>query len=337
MFLWSVSLFFIGVGLIDSKSVKSGVFDNVTVYLQGLDKAKTEDVVFIEYDDDLGKYINDKPCEIVIIRNQIIPKLEANSVSNLPKVQNLSMTNNGIREIQRGTFKNLPNLRVLNLSHNAIEEVSNGVFNNLSVEELYLDYNKISRIGYKGFSNLHVTNLFLNHNRISRWSKDWFADSSVLVLNMGFNLIEELPPNCFYLMSKDVNMSVIFSNNQLRKIGDNVFNGIDSYKSVFLDGNLIEHLDAGAFNGVNYVNVLNLNNNSISEIDVNLLKTIRVDVLMLEDNKLRCISTDIFQMEELDIDGNPITCFCVKTWLDWRDRHSNPSIYHITNLEEECI
>jgi Leucine-rich repeat (LRR) protein len=339
MFLLYASIALIAPYSIGCKPSKSGVFDNVTVLIKGLDKTTTEDSILIEFDDSLSKYLNNKPSEIVIIRNQFIPKLETNSVADLTKVQNLTLASNGIREIQQGTFQNLPNLKVLNLSRNSIEEVRIGIFTDLVMHDLYLDHNKISRIGYKAFSKLHLKNLFLRNNRISRWSKDWFADSSVLVLDMGYNLIEELPPNAFHLMSKPANnsMSVIFTGNQVKKLNSHVFSGVSTYDRIVLDGNSMDRLAPGVFDGVRRVNVLNLNNNSLSEVNADVLGTVQIDVLMLEDNKLRCLSTDIFRMEELDIDGNPISCFCVKTWLDWRDRHSNPSIYHITNLEEECI
>lgn len=320
----------------DAKLGKSGIFDNVTLLVTRL--GEPSHVVVVDFDDSLTKYVVPS-SEGIVIKDQLIPKLDTNCISDFPKLKNLSLVSNGIREIRRGAFKNLPNLKLLNLSHNDIEEVRQGIFNHLPMEDLYLNNNKISRIGYKAFSHLHLRNLFLNNNKISRWSKDWFADSSVLILDLSYNLVEELPPNSFHLMSEPVNgsMSLIFSGNQLKKINNHVFNGFDKLRSIFLDSNLIERLAPGAFNGVKYVNSVNLNNNSLTEIRAEVLRGTQVDVLMLEDNKLRCLSTDLFRMEELDIDGNPITCFCVKTWLDWRERHSNPSIYHITNLEEECI
>jgi Leucine-rich repeat (LRR) protein len=149
---------------IGCKPSKSGVFNNVTVLVKGLDKTTTEDSILIEFDDSLSKYLNNKPSEIVIIRNQFIPKLETNSVADLPKVQNLTLASNGIREIQQGTFQNLPKLKVLNPSRNSIEQVRIGIFTDLRMHDLYLDHNKISRIGYKAFSKLHLKNLFLRNN-----------------------------------------------------------------------------------------------------------------------------------------------------------------------------
>ncbi|XP_044261877.1 SLIT and NTRK-like protein 6 [Tribolium madens] len=317
-------------------SCKSGIFDNVSVYIRGLD---FEDTILIEFDDSLVPHLQHKPSEVITIKNQFIPKLDTNSITNLTKVQNLTLTKNGIRDIRRGAFQNLPNLKVLNLSGNAIEEIRIGIFNELPMEDLFLDNNKISRIGYKAFSHMTLKKLFLQNNKISRWSKDWFADSYISHLDLSFNLIEDLPPNSFRFMSKPVNdsMSLIFTGNQLKKINNDVFNGMERFQRIFLDSNLIDRLSSGTFNGVKYINVLNLNNNSLYELDSDVLKNTQVDIVMLEDNKLRCLSTDIFRMEELDIDGNPITCFCVKSWLAWRDIHSNPSIYHITNLEQECI
>jgi hypothetical protein len=131
MFLLYASIALIAPYSIGCKPSKSGVFDNVTVLIKGLDKTTTEDSILIEFDDSLSKYLNNKPSEIVIIRNQFIPKLETNSVADLTKVQNLTLAGNGIREIQQGTFQNLPNLKVLNLSRNSIEEVRIGIFTDL--------------------------------------------------------------------------------------------------------------------------------------------------------------------------------------------------------------
>src|SRR5699024_7663786 len=98
----------------ECKTVTSGVFDNVTVLVKGLEKTATENVILIDFDDRLAKYVKDTPSEIITIQHQFIPKLEADSISDLPKLQNLILARNGIREIRKGAFRNLPNLKVLN-------------------------------------------------------------------------------------------------------------------------------------------------------------------------------------------------------------------------------
>lgn len=313
----------------------SGIFDNITVLVQG---PSSQDRIFIEFANSLS-LLENKTWEIITIKNQFLPKLDTNSVSNLPKVKNLTITRTGLREIRRGAFENLPNLKVLNLSNNEIEEVRIGIFTKLPMEDLFLNNNKISKIGYKAFSYLSLKRLFLQNNQISRWSKDWFADSWIQILDLSHNFIADLPSHAFGLMSKPVNasLSVFFTSNQLKKINNEVFSGFESFETVGLDSNSIDRVSPGVFSGVKHVGVLDLNNNSLFELNSGIFKDTRIDIVRLEDNKLRCLSTDTFRMEELDIDGNPITCFCVKTWLDWRDKHSNPSIYHITNLEQDCI
>jgi hypothetical protein len=113
----------------------------------------------------------------------------------------------------------------------------------------------------------------------------------VLVLDMGYNLIEELPSNAFHLKPANNSMSIIFTGNQVKKLNSHVFSGVSTFDRIVLDGNSMDRLAPGVFDGVRRVNVLNLNNNSLSEVNADVLGTVQIDVLMLEDNKLLYLST----------------------------------------------
>jgi hypothetical protein len=80
----------------------------------------------------------------------------------------------------------------------------------------------------------------------------------VLVLDMGYNLIEELPPNAFHLKPANNSMSIIFTGNQVKKLNSHVFSGVSTHDRIVLDDNSMDRLAPGVFDGVRRVNVLNL-------------------------------------------------------------------------------
>lgn len=321
------------------KQSESVTFENVSVILGKTEDNSILNTITIKSDDKITRYLkHHENVDIISVRNQFIDKLTENSITDLPKIKTIILTSNGIRHVAPGSFKNLPSLHTLNLSRNHIEVIETNVFNGLeNLRNLDLARNKINRIEVNCFDRMQFETVNFEHNRLFRWNKRWFLRGEVDFLLFGYNFIDELPENAFQFRVG----RIFFNNNKLRRISVGVFRGggFRRLEGVHFDNNVIDRLDGGVFDGVDFVNVLNLSNNSLTDVDVMLSANMRISVLVLEDNRLKCVSTTILRMlDEMDIDGNPITCSCVKSWLDWRDKYSYPAIFHITNLEQEnCL
>ncbi|KAH0822222.1 hypothetical protein GEV33_000569 [Tenebrio molitor] len=128
----------------------------------------------IRHDDTLVEYVNNQPLSVVHIKDQKIPVLTRDSVSNLPNISEIVITGSGVKEMHAGAFHNLPSLKFLNLSGNLLEEIRDEVFSNLvELEWLHLENNRIATLGDKAFNNLPtLQHLFIDNNKIAIWKRE---------------------------------------------------------------------------------------------------------------------------------------------------------------------
>ena len=81
-----------------------------------------------------------------------IVDLEPGSFQDLPNLETLILTKNGISRLKRGAIRNLPSLQKIKLNENLIQELEEKSFADLlSLKELYLQHNLIDNIDERAF------------------------------------------------------------------------------------------------------------------------------------------------------------------------------------------
>ena len=96
----------------------------------------------------------------------------------------------------------------------------------------------------------------------------------------------DLPKNLIELSLK---------NNKIKKIEENVFNGLSSLKRLYLNGNKIEKIEENSFNGLYSLQILYLNSNEIEKIEDNTFNGLySLKTLILNHNKIEEIKENIF-------------------------------------------
>ncbi|KAJ3640726.1 hypothetical protein Zmor_027270 [Zophobas morio] len=335
--LWYLILF-----LSVCKPINSAIFENVSLILKWHSHMEDKEIVRISYDDYLRSYVGE--FGEVVIQNQNIPVLGKLSVSNLPKVTHLYLTNCRIRKIQVGSFQNLPVLTDLNLSDNLLEEIDNGIFDKLSFKSLYLEGNRIVRIGDRAFNNLHMEYLFIDNNRIFEWKSEWFRGTPLGSVSITNNRLENLPGLAFeYLwhFGKDVVLvNFIASSNKIAKIDPDAFKGVKMIVTLNLQNNSLTHLEPGLFDTVENIDQIDLGQNKLSQIYYEVFRKTKITNLNVYDNFLTCVSTDIFATSELkvlNVRNNPISCPCVRKWSVWKVKSRFPEITNFGNLKTRCV
>ncbi|XP_064213882.1 leucine-rich repeat-containing protein 15-like isoform X1 [Tribolium castaneum] len=331
---------------------KSATFENVTVLLTTewnklfyLGRTPMEKV-YVASSNTIAEFVNLQPLEIVWIRNEHIPYLRENSLSNLPNIVQISVVSSGVKKIAPGTFQNDPKLDVINLESNQIEEVPNGVFTGLQLKALYLSNNQISRMGSAAFSNMTMTVLKMDNNKISRWRSEVFMGTPIGTLSLANNLIEEIPANAFSygFQFKRINVPlaawhVVLSQNRIRKIHPQAFSLVNGFGYLSLADNYLKDLPKDLFRYVKSINTLDLTNNQISDVG-GVFDDININQLILINNTLNCFPDEVFDISRINfvfLDGNPVTCGCVAMWKDIQLRNNIWVVFNMKELEKNCI
>uniref|UniRef100_A0A8C6UNM7 Leucine-rich repeats and immunoglobulin-like domains 1 n=1 Tax=Neogobius melanostomus TaxID=47308 RepID=A0A8C6UNM7_9GOBI len=265
----------------------------------------------------------------------------------LPKLTQLELNRNRIRQVEGLTFQGLSSLEVLKLQRNSINKLTDGAFYDLAkMKVLHLDYNSLTEVNSGSLYGLtSLQQLFLSNNSIARIYPDgWKFCQKLRELNLSYNNLTRL---------EESSLAVLGDLHTLR-----------------LGHNSISHITEGAFRGLRAVRVLELDHNDISGTieDTNgaftgldksehLLQDVpflHVCILLvinykpyahrnLGDNAIRSIQTDAFSkirnLKTLLIQSDSFLCDCqlhwLPTWLISRNLEAgvNATCAHPENLK----
>ncbi|XP_044261876.1 carboxypeptidase N subunit 2-like [Tribolium madens] len=332
---------------------QSVTYENVTILLTTRqtiyyinDTIPPTKLLQIRCDNTLVEYVNNQPWEIVKIQYQNVPNLSKNAVSHLPNVTEVGIISSGLEKIEPRAFGDLPKMEFLYINENPLKEVQNGVFANLSqLTWLHLENNSIETLGDKVFNDLpSLRHVFLDGNRISTWRSDWFAGSPVESISMSFNSIEELPSDMFeyYHKFNDERPSrlwyLILESNKVRKIHPDAFRGLKELDYLNLKNNSIKELPSGVFGTITYINNFELSDNLIKNIDPSIFNNTSLSYVKLRNNRLSCLPLELVNVTEIynvNIDGNPVSCNCVKSWKTWQEEYKK-EILSLGDIEQNC-
>ncbi|XP_074037284.1 uncharacterized protein [Leptinotarsa decemlineata] len=233
------------------------------------------------------------------IRNQKIPKLEADSVRDMERLEILTFLNCDLKTVQPAAFRNVPRLKEIQISDCNLIKVQKGVFNPVeNLEIVRLDHNQITTIEPETFANLSVlTRIYFDNNMLTEWRREWFDESNIRLESIEFhrNKIRSIPPKAFVNMKK--------------------------LKHINFDYNEIDSIGSGAFEGLSDLDQLRLNHNRLKIIKEDAFPTqIRIRNLIINANLLNFLPMKIYtklSVDKLIIDYNPWKCPCYDSLLSW--------------------
>lgn len=143
----------------------------------------------------------DKLETLTISGNGNLTLLQSWTTSNLVKLNQLNLYQNGIRDLDKTALQRYPKLKHLNLTENAIDEIPAGFFDfTMNVETLNLAKNSIERIEHYSFKVLlRLIDLDLSYNQINFIDLFTFTTTTRLkTLKLNGNQLTRIESTIFY-------------------------------------------------------------------------------------------------------------------------------------------
>ncbi|XP_046882537.1 leucine-rich repeats and immunoglobulin-like domains protein 1 [Hypomesus transpacificus] len=270
----------------------------------------------------------------------------------LPRLTQLELNRNRLRQVEGLTFQGLASLEVLKLQRNNISKLTDGAFWGLAkMKTLHLDYNNLMEVNSGSLYGLSsLLQLFLSNNSISHINPDgWRFCQKLRELNLSYNNLTRLDEGCLAMLG-DL-QSLRLGHNSISHVTEGAFKGLKSLRTLELDHNdisgTIEDTN-GAFSGLDSLNKLTLFGNKIKSVAKKAFSGLEaLEHLNLGENAIRSIQPDAFSkmrnLKSLMIQSDSFLCDCQLRWLpEWlvtRDLVTdvNATCAHPESLEGSSI
>uniref|UniRef100_A0A8D3EA34 Leucine rich repeats and immunoglobulin like domains 1 n=1 Tax=Scophthalmus maximus TaxID=52904 RepID=A0A8D3EA34_SCOMX len=221
----------------------------------------------------------------------------------LPRLTQLELNRNRIRQVEGLTFQGLSSLEVLKLQRNSISKLTDGAFWDLAkMKVLHLDYNSLTEVNSGSLYGLtSLQQLYLSNNSIARINPDgWKFCQKLRELNLSYNNLTRLDEGSLAVLG-DLH-TLRLGHNSIGHITEGAFRGLKAVRLLELDHNdisgTIEDTN-GAFSGLDSLNKLNLGENAIRSIQPDAFSKIK-------------------SLKSLLIQSESFLCDCQLQWLpDW--------------------
>ncbi|XP_040889228.1 leucine-rich repeats and immunoglobulin-like domains protein 1 [Toxotes jaculatrix] len=245
----------------------------------------------------------------------------------LPRLTQLELNRNRIRQVDGLTFQGLSSLEVLKLQRNSISKLTDGAFWDLAkMKVLHLDYNSLTEVNSGSLYGLtSLQQLFLSNNSIARINPDgWKFCQKLRELNLSYNNLTRLDEGSLAVLG-DLH-TLRLGHNSISHITEGAFRGLKAVRVLELDHNdisgTIEDTN-GAFSGLDSLNKLTLFGNKIKSVAKKAFSGLEtLEHLNLGENAIRSIQPDAFSkmrnLKTLLIQSDSFLCDCQLHWLpDW--------------------
>nr|XP_020488767.1 leucine-rich repeats and immunoglobulin-like domains protein 1 [Labrus bergylta] len=245
----------------------------------------------------------------------------------LPRLTQLELNRNRIRQVEGLTFQGLSSLEVLKLQRNSISKLTDGAFWDLAkMKVLHLDYNSLAEVNSGSLYGLtSLQQLFLSNNSIARINADgWKFCQKLRELNLSYNNLTRLDEGSLAVLG-DLH-ALRLGHNSISHITEGAFRGLKAVRILELDHNdisgTIEDTN-GAFSGLDSLNKLTLFGNKIKSVAKKAFSGLEtLEHLNLGENAIRSIQPDAFSkmrnLKSLLIQSDSFLCDCQLHWLpDW--------------------
>ncbi|XP_028261221.1 leucine-rich repeats and immunoglobulin-like domains protein 1 [Parambassis ranga] len=245
----------------------------------------------------------------------------------LPRLTQLELNRNRIRQVEGLTFQGLSSLEVLKLQRNSISKLTDGAFWDLAkMKVLHLDYNSLTEVNSGSLYGLtSLQQLFLSNNSIARINPDgWKFCQKLRELNLSYNNLTRLDEGSLAVLG-DLH-TLRLGHNSISHINEGAFRGLKAVRILELDHNdisgTIEDTN-GAFSGLDSLNKLSLFGNKIKSVAKKAFSSLEtLEHLNLGENAIRSIQAEAFSkmrnLKSLVIQSNSFLCDCQLHWLpEW--------------------
>ncbi|KAK5872888.1 hypothetical protein PBY51_013546 [Eleginops maclovinus] len=242
----------------------------------------------------------------------------------LPKLTQLELNRNRIRQVEGLTFQGLSSLEVLKLHRNSISKLTDGAFWDLAkMKVLHLEYNSLTEVNSGSLYGLtSLQQLFLSNNSIARINPDgWKFCMKLRELNLSYNNLTRLDEGSLAVLGEL--HSLRLGHNSISHITEGAFRGLKAVRTLELDHNdisgTIEDTN-GAFSGLDSLNKLTLFGNKIKSVAKKAFSGLEnLEHLNLGENAIRSIQPDAFSrmkiLKTLIIQSDSFLCDCQLQWL----------------------
>ncbi|XP_061779809.2 leucine-rich repeats and immunoglobulin-like domains protein 1 isoform X1 [Nerophis lumbriciformis] len=245
----------------------------------------------------------------------------------LPRLTQLELNRNRIRQVEGLTFQGLSSLEVLKLQRNGIGKLTDGAFWDLAkMKVLHLDYNSLTEVNSGSLYGLtSLQQLFLSNNFITRINPDgWKFCQKLRELNLSHNNLTRLDEGSLAVLG-DLH-TLRLGHNSISHIAERAFKGLRAVRNLELDHNdisgTIEDTN-GAFSGLDSLSKLTLFGNKIKSVAEKAFAGLEtLEHMNLGENAIRSIQPDAFSkmknLKTLLIQSDSFLCDCQLHWLpEW--------------------
>uniref|UniRef100_A0A7N8YP78 Leucine-rich repeats and immunoglobulin-like domains 1 n=1 Tax=Mastacembelus armatus TaxID=205130 RepID=A0A7N8YP78_9TELE len=265
----------------------------------------------------------------------------------LPRLTQLELNRNRIRQVEGLTFQGLSSLEVLKLQRNNISKLTDGAFWDLAkMKVLHLDYNSLTEVNSGSLYGLtSLQQLFLSNNSIARINPDgWKFCQKLRELNLSYNNLSRLDEGSLAVLG-DLH-TLRLGHNAISHITEGAFRGLKAVRILELDHNdisgTIEDTN-GAFSGLDSLNKLTLFGNKIKSVAKKAFSGLEsLEHLNLGENAIRSIQPDAFSkmknLKTLLIQSDSFLCDCQLHWLpEWLVAHGLQASVNATCAHPESL
>uniref|UniRef100_A0A7N6AM36 Ig-like domain-containing protein n=1 Tax=Anabas testudineus TaxID=64144 RepID=A0A7N6AM36_ANATE len=265
----------------------------------------------------------------------------------LPRLTQLELNRNRIRQVEGLTFQGLSSLEVLKLQRNSISKLTDGAFWDLAkMKVLHLDHNSLTEVNSGSLYGLtSLQQLFLSNNAIARINPDgWKFCQKLRELNLSYNNLTRLDEGSLAVLG-DLH-ALRLGHNAISHITEGAFRGLKAVRILELDHNdisgTIEDTN-GVFSGLDSLNKLTLFGNKIKSVAKKAFSGLEtLEHLNLGENAIRTIQPEAFSkmklLKTLLIQSDSFLCDCQLHWLpDWLAAHGLQSGVNATCAHPESL
>ncbi|KAM9832699.1 leucine-rich repeats and immunoglobulin-like domains protein 1 [Aulostomus maculatus] len=245
----------------------------------------------------------------------------------LPRLTQLDLNSNHIRQVVGLTFQGLSRLKVLKLQRNSISKMTDGAFWDLvKMKVLYLDHNSLTEVNAGSLYGLtSLRQLFLSNNSIAHINSDgWKFCQKLRELNLSYNNLTRLDEGSLAVLG-DL-QTLRLGHNSISHITEGAFRGLKAVRVLELDHNDISGTvedTSGAFSELDSLNKLTLFGNKIKSVAKKAFSGLEtLEHLDLGENAIHSIQPYAFSkmknLKSLLLQSDSFLCDCRLRWLpEW--------------------
>ncbi|XP_043481316.1 toll-like receptor Tollo [Leptopilina heterotoma] len=276
-------------------------------------------------------------------RNELTSEwVNAATFGGLVRLVDLDLSCNRIARLEPAVFRDMYSLQILRLQENLIENLVDNTFASLSnLHTLVLSDNRLTEIDGSTLSGLYVLSLLsLDNNRLASLSTNSFRNASSLQdLHLNGNRLTEVPDA---LKATPSLRTLDLGENLIYEIPDGTFDHVSQLYGLRLTENHIGNLSKGIFDKIKELKILNLSRNRIQFIEPGSFdNNLNLQAIRLDGNQLTEIGglfTSLPNLVWLNVSDNMLKRFdysMIPSGLQWLDIHSNEISVLENNLDIE--